>query len=309
MPLNWNLYDQYFKTSERQRQPIEQRTKEALEVEVASLLNLLPDRKQTVWGECSIPGCYGIVIRLPSDLRHRWNPNGARSLGLKVFHPDGFGKSARDLVPFHTKVRHRYPGLPSSQVQEVYDGGQFENSLPGEAGPRWYLIQEWIEGETWDEVLQRSPLGIDTGEALIRSLFEGIVFPLWERGVIWWDIRSNNYCVRECAKGVEVVMIDTDSLAAYRDEILLTPESHLKRDAKKGTGVKRLRTMIRNLSEAVLRGQGARARSSNATKSGEEERMNAFLATLAHPGPLRRESAQIELERMLKFLKENVWCF
>ena len=307
MPINWNLYDQYFADPEKTQRPIGPETRQALETEAGTLLELPPDHQRTVWGECTIPGCYGMVLRLPSELRHRWNSERNRTVGLKVFHSDGFGKSGRDLVPFHTKVRQGYPGLPNPQVQQVYDGGQFKNALPGEAAPRWYLIQEWIEGETWDAVLARGTLGSERGAALISSLFEGIIFPLWSKGVIWWDIRSNNYCVRECPQGIDVVMIDTDSLAAYSDEILNTPGCHQKRDAKKLTGVRRLNTMIQGLSDAVFRNRESKARLSKAARSGGEERKQAFLAMLAKPGPLQCEAARAELERMLKYFQESVW--
>lgn len=307
MPFDWNLYDHYFRDPKRTQQPIGKETRLSLEAESANLLKLSPEERRGVWGECTIPGCYGMVIRLPSELRHRWNSGGDRAVGFKVFHPHGFGKSARELVPFHTKVRRGYPGLPNPQVQQVFDGGQFENALPGEAAPRWYLIQEWIEGETWDAVLERGTLDGEQGRALIVSLFEGIIFPLWSQGVIWWDIRSNNYCVRESPKGMEVVMIDTDSLAAYSDEIVNTPGCHLKRDAKKLTGVRRLNTMIQGLSDAVLRNRGPKGRISKDVRKQAEEMKQTLLETLARPGPLQCEAARTKLERMVTYFQESLW--
>jgi hypothetical protein len=304
MPLNWNAYDEYF--TDRERAPISEHTKRDLEVEAAALLELSPEQRETSWGICTLPGCYGMVIQLRPDLRHRWNPDMDRAVGLKIFHADSFGKQAKKLVPFHTDERCSYPGLPNPQVQAVYDGGRFVRALPREQELRWYLIQEWVEGDTWDEVIQLPTFGPDDAATILRSLFEGIIFPLWSVGVIWWDIRANNYCVRSTPSGLEVVMIDTDSLQAYSDEIRNRPNVHNLRNVKKATGVKRLKTMITGLVDAVTKNLKL-GRESKLAKSSTEDRVRDFLDVLGQPGALKRQAAQDALNRMIDCFKTQTW--
>lgn len=304
MPLNWKAYDEYF--TGREREPISEHTKRDLEVEAAALLQLSPEQRETIWGICTLPGCYGMVIRLLPDLRHRWNPDKDLAVGLKIFHADNFGKQAKKLVPFHTHERRSYPGLPNAQVQEVYDGGRFDRALPREQEPRWYLIQEWVEGDTWDEVIKNPAFGPEEAVMLLESLFEGIIFPLWGDGVIWWDIRANNYCVRSTPSGLEVVMIDTDSLQAYSDEIRERPNDHRLRNVKKATGVKRLRTMITGLVDAVTKNLKL-GRESKLVKRSAEDRVRDFLDVLGQPGALNRQEAQDALNRMIDCFKTQTW--
>jgi len=265
--------------------------------------------KPSVWGECSKPGCYGLtVIRLPATLAHRWNPKAQQAIGLKVFHLDGFGgRKAESLVKFHLNVRPRYPGLPHPQVQEVLDGGQLSRRLPDESGQRWYLVQEWIEGETWDQWLERRLITPEDGVQLLNSLFGGIILPLWSAGVIWWDIRACNYCVRWRGGGHEVVMIDTDSLEPYHKEILETPAEHSIRDAKKGTGVKRLRTMIDELSKAVMSHLNPTGRTRAAPKASSSQEVADFLQRLSSHGALDLGVAQSQLVHMVDHLRNHVW--
>lgn len=308
MPLDWKNYDSYFDGSVKQPQ-LPSTSKQALEEELSSMLRLDEAVRPSVWGECTQPGCYGLtVIHLPASLRHRWNPDAQKAIGLKVFHLDGFGgRKAEPLVKFHLEVRPRYPGLPQLQVQEVLDGGQLACCLPDESGKRWYLIQEWIEGETWDQWLESRDISPDHGVELLQSLFGGIILPLWSRGVIWWDIRAGNYCVRRSGKGHEVVMIDTDSLEAYHKEILETPADHSIRDAKKGTGVKRLRTMIDQLSKAVMSRPNPTARTRAATKASSTQEVADFLQRLSSPGALDHPKARSSLDRMVNHLRQNLW--
>lgn len=306
MPINWNAYDQYFVDFETARKPMSEQTKRNIEGEAAVLLRLRPEQREFVWGACTLPGCYGMVIHLPSALQHPWNPDMTRAVGLKIFHADGFGVQAKKLVPFHTSERLSYPGLPNRQVQDVYHGGQFSRALPQEQEPRWYLVQEWIEGDTWDEVIKRPAFGPDEAVVILRSLFEGIIFPLWSNGVIWWDIRANNYCVRSIASGLEVVMIDTDSLQAYSDEIRNRPDNHQLRDEKKRTGVKRLKTMINGLVEAVAKNLGI-GKKSTLAKQNTDARTNAFLEVLSQPGALNWSAAQGELDRMIDCFRTQTW--
>lgn len=91
MPLDWKNYDSYFDGSVKQPQ-LSLVGKMALEEELSSMLRLDEAVSPSVWGQCTQPGCYGLtVIHLPASLRHRWNPDAQKAIGLKVFHLDGFG--------------------------------------------------------------------------------------------------------------------------------------------------------------------------------------------------------------------------
>jgi hypothetical protein len=136
---------------------------------------------------------------------------------------------------------------------------------------------------------------------MLRSLFEGVIFPLWSRGVVWWDIRDSNYCVRLRGAKPEVVMIDTDSLEAYHREILQTPEIHTLRNQKKLTGVKRLKTMVNNLAKVISEAHPGLV-SRRETKHRYTAALDDFLMILSAPGPLHTPAAQGALERLVACL-------
>lgn len=304
MPLNWGNYDDYFcgdKT--RSQKPINEIKKRMLESGTAELLELDPHWQETTWGACSEPGCYGVtVIRIGSEVRHKWNLEGGRATGLKIFHLEGFGgRKAKDLVEFHLNLRSHYPGLPNAQVQEVIGGGRLGFKLPDENQERYFLVQDWIDGVTWNDLVRGQSVSVKDAEMLVNSLFGGIIIPLWSRGVMWWDVRGDNYCVRPRADGLEVVMIDTDSLEPYHKEIIETPSDFTKRDLKKLTALRRLKTMIKDLSANVLRGAGAKRKDQQT-----EACMGPFFAHLSKPGLVDQGQAQDLLDDMLMSLK-NLW--
>jgi hypothetical protein len=304
MPLNWEIYDRYFCGGEpRSQKPISEERKQALECGMAELLELDSHWRGTPWGACSEPGCYGVtVVRIGPEVRHKWNLKGESAIGLKVFHLDGFGgRKARDLVEFHLNHRKRYPGLPNPQVQEVMGGGRLGFKLPGENHERYFLVQDWIEGPTWNDVVRGQAVSAKDAEKMAKSLFGAIIIPLWSRGVMWWDVRGDNYCVRPKADGLEVVMIDTDSLEPYHKEIIETPTDFTKRDLKKLTALRRLKTMIKDLSASVLSGAGARRKDKHT-----EACMGPFFAFLAKPGPVDERQAKELLAEMLASLAK-VW--
>jgi hypothetical protein len=304
MPLNWENYDYYFCGDKpRSQKPISEVKKLALEAGVADLLELDPHRRSIEWGECSEPGCYGVtVIRIGSDVRHKWNLEGGRATGLKIFHLDGFGgRKAKGLVDFHLNLRRHYPGLPNSQVQEVNGGGRLGFKLPGEDQERYFLVQDWIDGMTWNDLVRGQAISAKDAEMMVNSLFGGIIFPLWSRGVMWWDVRGDNYCVRSKADDLEVVMIDTDSLEPYHKEIIETPLDFTKRDQKKLTALRRLKTMMKDLSSSVLRRACVRIKDQQT-----EVCVEPLFALLANPGPIDQKQAEDLLAQMLRSLKD-VW--
>ena len=125
-------------------------------------------------------------------------------MGLKVFRLAGFGgRKARDLVEFHLNHRKRYPGLPNPQVQEVIGGGRLGFKLPGENQERYFLVQDWIEGVTWNDLVRGQTVSVKDAEMLVNSLFGGISIPLWSRGVAWRGVvgRSWRQLLREADSG------------------------------------------------------------------------------------------------------------
>jgi hypothetical protein len=70
---------------------------------------------------------------------------------------------------------------------------------------------------------------------------------LWSAGTIWWDIRSGNFCVTERDGKQRLVLIDTDSLLAYAEEIIETPHVFTKRNHGKVTALKRIKTIVTDL--------------------------------------------------------------
>jgi hypothetical protein len=82
---------------------------------------------------------------------------------------------------------------------------------------------------------------------LLSDFFEGILLPLWSAGTIWWDIRASNFCVAERDGKQRLVLIDTDSLLAYAEEIIETPHVFTKRNHGKVTALKRIKTILTDL--------------------------------------------------------------
>jgi len=130
--------------------------------------------------------------------------------------------------------------LPNDFVQEVYDADEHNGTF--------FLVQDWIEGESLETYLNRKThLPPDVAQQLLKDLFEGIIIPLWSAGTSWWDIRAGNFCVTERDSKQRLVLIDTDSLLAYADEIIETPLVFTKRDKGKVFALKRIKTISTDL--------------------------------------------------------------
>lgn len=85
------------------------------------------------------------------------------------------------------------------------------------------------------------PIDGAVARLLLEQLIGEVVIPLWSVGTVWWDIRDANYCFDE-ATG-RLTMIDIDSLAAYTDEIIRTPNVWTARDKGRPAALARLRQM------------------------------------------------------------------
>jgi hypothetical protein len=250
MPIRWIHYDEYF-NHPRDQQQIDENTKLETERIAAEILGLDDETLKSNWGSCSPPGVFAqTVVRVESAIPHRFTgvcQN--KAIGLKIFKK---GKG-RKLVLDHKHLRNKLPGLPNELVQGVYDADEHNGTF--------FLVQEWIEGQSLETYLNRKThLPPDVAQQLLNDLFEGIIIPLWSAGTIWWDIRAGNFCVTERDGKKRLVLIDTDSLLAYAEEIIETPHVFTKRNHGKRTALKRIKTIVTDLvlsaiSEQKLKGK------------------------------------------------------
>jgi hypothetical protein len=173
------------------------------------------------------------------------------------------------------------------------------------------LIQEWIEGVTWDEFFGRDAALVspDTAKKLLEDLFLEIVIPLWGAGVVWWDVRGANYVVENSENRKQLVMIDTDVLQNYAEEIFKNPNDHSKRDKGQITAAKRFKTMVITASNAVLRNFELPKKESSKKKKLAEEIIGEGLELIKSPRVDENFSraASERLNQMINRLKNEVW--
>lgn len=276
MPLIWNNYDAYF-NDPRDQQQIDDNTKLEMESIASEILGLDRQTMQSTWGSCSPPGVSAqTVVRVESSIPHRFTgicQN--KAIGLKIFKN---GKGCK-LVHGHTHSRNKLPGLPNELVQGVYDADEHNGTF--------FLVQAWIEGESLETYLNRkTQLPPDVVQQLLKDLFEGIIIPLWSAGTIWWDIRAGNFCVTERDSKQRLVLIDTDSLLAYADEIIETPLVFTKRDKGKVFALKRIKTISTDLVMLTIPEDKLRG-SKTKLKLQIKSILNETLAPFEQPGPLQ----------------------
>ena len=256
MSLNWKNYDGYF-NHPRDQQQIDENTKLEIEKIAAEILGLDDETLKSNWGSCSPPGVFAqTVVRVESSTPHRFSgvcQN--KAIGLKIFKK---GKG-RKLVLDHKHLRNKLPGLPNDFVQEVYDAGEHNDTF--------YLVQEWVEGNSLENFLaNQTPTTPEVAIQLLSDFFEGILLPLWSAGTIWWDIRASNFCVAERDGKQRLVLIDTDSLLAYAEEIIETPHVFTKRNHGKVTALKRIKTIVTDLVMLTIPKENLRGKRSSIEK-------------------------------------------
>lgn len=243
MPLDWTAYDA-FAWANSQQVALTEEQRLALEQEGSEILGLESGERERIWGSASPPGRYAAtVIRLVPDLGHRFRDEttsrGMTAIGLKLFKTTGdAAREAETLVPFHRSVLGRLPGLPNERVQRSLSAG-FSR------GRRGWVVQEWMGGESLEDLVRRrwvdAPIAAGVARSLLRQLLVEIVVPLWVAGTVWWDFRDANYVYDEGTDWLS--LIDVDSLAAYADEVLTTPKVWAARDRGRETACARLRRM------------------------------------------------------------------
>ena len=115
---------------------------------------------------------------------------------------------------------------------------------------------------------------------------KAIIIPLWSEGTIWWDIRAGNFCVTERDGKQRLVLIDTDSLLAYADEIIGTPLVFTKRNHGKVTALKRIKKIVTDLVLSAIPEENLRG-SKTKLELQIKSIINETLAPFEQPEPLQ----------------------
>jgi serine/threonine protein kinase len=294
MALNWNNYDEYF-NHPRDQQQIDENTKLEIERIAAEILGLDDETLKSNWGSCSPPGVFAqTVVRVESSTPHRFSGIcQKKAIGLKIFKK---GKG-RKLVFGHKHLRNKLPGLPNDFVQEVYDAGEHNDTF--------YLVQEWVEGNSLENFLaSQTHTTPEVAKQLLSDLVEGILLPLWSAGTIWWDIRAGNFCVTERDGKQRLVLIDTDSLLAYAEEIIETPQVFTKRNHGKVTALKRIKTIATDLVMSAISEEKLKGKRSSIEK---QIRANADASLIVFDQPGRLENGQQSFETLIERLQKEVY--
>jgi hypothetical protein len=249
--LNWKPYDRHdWKNSDQKK--FTARQKKQFEELAAKILWLPQVTQFDCWGTVHPPGRNAIVIQVHPDVRHRFERDGSRVVGLKIFNLVDGKVMWPSVAKFHKSQRGRLPGLPNSHVQEVRDYGEAEDAQHQKRG---YLVQQWIEGTVLEEKIKR---GLSASESLqiADDLFNEIVIPLWSVGTSWWDVRDSNYVVTPAGR---LMMIDSDTVGAYADEMLATTPVFSRRNGGSRLAMQRYAALLARMA-ARLAPRGEKSR-------------------------------------------------
>jgi len=246
LKLNWrDYYDRYrwMEVNQPRMIPAEKEIIEGLGVKI---LGLTPADAKTCWGVAHPPGRFAAtVISINPDIRHKYFKRG-KKMALKIFKTnEDTRKESPRLVKFHNELRKNLHGLPNEYVQEVFHAG---NEVAADGVAYDFLIQEWIEGETLENLLNGK---IERADVLkmLDDLFGQIVIPLWAVGTAFWDIRDSNYLFTPDKR---LVMIDSDTVVAYADEITAEPAVYTRRNTGKIEAMERYAMTVSRMTAACL---------------------------------------------------------
>jgi hypothetical protein len=273
MPVSWQHYDA-FAWDASQQLPMGVDARLALAEWAAALLGVPAADKAHTWAVASPPGRYAAtVLHVLPGISHRYQAAaaaaGMAAIGVKLFKISADARrEARRLLPFHRGTLPRLPGLPHPHVQRSLAAGV---ATDGRGGERFYVVQEWVEGETLAAWLGQAPAGLSAGQrrSIVVQLLQETVIPLWGAGTVWWDVRAANVCY-DAARD-RLTLIDSDALAAYAGEILGTPTVWRRRDHGRETAIPRLRVLVWRLLTAGMPPQ----------RGGEQRFRRAWDAALA----------------------------
>ncbi len=244
--LDWTQYNQFDWTNSKQH-PMDQSQRAELEVSTAELLGLSNLDRQSNWGACSPPGRFAqTVVRISTTVSHRFETQALdqkiSEIGVKLFKTTADAqRESRKVINFCREQIHQLPGLPNEHIQRTIEAGTSKATM----GQRNYVVQEWVSGESLEDCIRRrwpnAPISKTIARSVIEQLIGQIVIPMWSVGTVWWDFRDANFCWDD--RNDKLMMIDIDSLAAYADEILSTPDVWTRRDKGRRTALARLYQM------------------------------------------------------------------
>ncbi|MGA3179476.1 MAG: hypothetical protein ABSF38_03945 [Verrucomicrobiota bacterium] len=246
LKLNWcDNYDRYrwMEVNQPKMIPPEKEIIEGLGVKI---LGLTKKDAAICWGVAHPPGRFAAtVISINQNIQHKYSKPG-KKMALKIFKTnEDTRKESPRLVKFHNELRKDLPGLPTEYVQEVFHAG---NEVAADGLAYDFLIQEWIEGETLEDMLNGK---IERGDVLkmLDDLFGQIVIPLWAAGTAFWDIRDSNYVFTPDKR---LMMIDSDTVVAFAEEITAKPAVYERRNIGKLEAMKRYAMTVSRMTAACL---------------------------------------------------------
>ena len=246
LKLNWRDYYDRYRWMEVNQPRMIPAEKEIIERLGVKILGLSKTEAKTCWGVAHPPGRFAAtVVSINPDIRHKYFKRG-KKMALKIFKTnEDTRKESPRLVKFHNELRKNLPGLPNEYVQEVFHAG---NEVATDGVAYDFLIQEWIEGETLEDLLNGK---IERGDVLkmLDDLFGQIVIPLWAVGTAFWDIRDSNYLFTPDKR---LVMIDSDTVVAYADEITAEPAVYTRRNTGKFEAMERYAMTVSRMTAACL---------------------------------------------------------
>jgi hypothetical protein len=238
--INWNPYDGYnWRRSKQHRMDSNQ--KRDFEQLAADILQLDPSNATQCWATAFPPGRNSIVVRIDPGMTHQFSSDGT-SMGLKIFNLIDGETMRRKILKFHMEQRRQFAGLPHPLVQNVLHCGTV---TARDGKERSYLVQEWVDGEILEDKLKRIVSREDAWR-ILDDLFLDLMIPLWGVGSSWWDVRESNYIFTLDRR---LVMIDSDTIGAYADEIISQPRVYTDRNKGSLTAMKRYSTLICKLAQ------------------------------------------------------------
>ena len=185
--------------------------------------------KQQKWAELMPPGALAYVLRLVGNITSENTAIGDRAanlgvthIALKIYATARGQRQGRDIVEFQQRrVVAGRPYQNRGYIQKVLSAGAWPDAQDVQ---RYWLLQEFIEGETLEEMLthvEASGEVLDrvTARQLLEDLF-AILTEVWinpEEGTegFFWDLRAANWVVTPQNR---LVMIDSDGLKAGKEE-------------------------------------------------------------------------------------------
>jgi hypothetical protein len=233
--INWNLYDRH-DWSKCKQKIMDSAQKSDFEQLGADILQLRHSDAVSCWGSAFPPGRNAMVIRINPSVTHHFSVEGTL-MCIKIFNLVDGETMRRKILKFHTEQRSQFAGLPHPLVQNVLHCGTV---TARDGKERSFLVQDWVHGEILEDKLKRVVPREDAWR-ILDDLFLGLVIPLWGVGSSWWDVRESNYVFTSDRR---LVMIDSDTIGGYADEITCRPTIFTDRNKGTLTAMERYSTWI-----------------------------------------------------------------